>query len=55
MSLLWEARFHVMGVRTHENDHKEGQFAQRVNAMSNYEFLEMLDAIFDVAAKDAAR
>ena len=55
MSLLWEARQHVMGVGNYENDHKEGQLAQRVNAMSNYEFLEMLDAIFDKAARDAAR
>ena len=55
MSLLWEARQHVMGVGNYENDHKEGQLAQRVNAMSNYEFLEMLETIFDQAVKDAAQ
>ena len=55
MSLLWEVRQHVMGVGHYENDRKEGELAQRVNAMSNYEFLEMLDAIFDQAAKETAR
>ena len=55
MSLLWEARQHVMGVGNYVNDHKEGQLAQEVNAMSNYEFLKMLDAIFDEAVRDAAR
>jgi hypothetical protein len=31
------------------------ELKQDVNAMSNYEFLELLDAIFDEAVRETAR
>lgn len=54
MSLLWEAYRHVLHKPFDWRD-SEQEVTDKVNAMTNYEFLELLDAVFDQAVKEIGR
>ena len=54
MSLLWEAYNYVIS-EPFDWRYAEKEVTEKINAMSNYEFLEMLETIFDQAVKDAAQ
>ena len=54
MNLLREAHMYLVRQQGLHPDDEDGCIHE-VNAMNNYEFLELLDAIFDEAAKEIAR
>lgn len=54
MNLLREAHRHLISA-PFDWQNIEQEVAKEVNAMNNYEFLELLDAIFDEAVREVSR